>query len=269
MGGLDDIGLGPVSQLSINDLVNFKEDIFHPLFGDSIERNGWINVTTAVNVATYLENKLDDVIGSITPELSMACELENTDDLQEGESPYRFAMELVVSGSLISADFNLASLSPEIAVLPEDSYDPLSLTIESFSADYLFKLPMTIDVKRRKFMIGEIVVKLSAGLNTNVQQSILLTESVSQNFQGSLDLDLHVEFSTKHDWSYTSSFEARLIAETSVGTAVTNLELIATDDDLFDDKPREYHVHAYTSYILSSDKQVLFIFNFSLLLLLL
>ena len=250
VGGLDDIGLGPVSQISINDLVNFKEDVFDQLFGNTIERNNWINVTTAVDVAAHLGNKLDSVIGSITPELSMTCQLETTDDLEEEELPYRFAMEFVLSGSLISTDLNLASLSPEIAVLPEDSFDPLTLTVESFSADYIFKLPMTIDVKRRKFMIGEIAVTLSAGLNTDVQQSIPLTETVSQTFHGSLDLDVNVEFSSKTDWSYTASFEAGLTAETSVGTAVTNLGLIATDDDLFDDKPREYHINIH---IQSSD----------------
>jgi hypothetical protein len=125
VGGLNDIGLGPVSGLSMNDLVNFKENVFVPLFGSQIERNEWINVSTAVDVMTQLESKLDDVIGSIPPELSVTCEFEETDDLEEGDQPYRLAVEIVLAGSILGTDLDLASsLSPKIAVLPEDSFDP-------------------------------------------------------------------------------------------------------------------------------------------------
>jgi hypothetical protein len=41
------------------------------------------------------------------------------------------------------------------------------------------------------------------------------------------------------DWLSTASIEASLAADTSVGTAVANLELIAADEDIFDDKPRK------------------------------
>ena len=249
---LDEIGFGPISQLSINNLINFKEDIFDPLFGNPIERNAWINVTTDVDVKTQLESNLDAVIGSISPELSASCQLEITDDLEEGDLPYRFAVDLVLSGSILGTDLDLTSLSPKIAVLPEDSFDPLALTFDTLTVNYEMKLPFTIDTKRRKFMIGEILITFEGALGMNVLQSISLTESISQNFQGSLTLDASLSYSSISDWTYTASFVASLTAETSVGPAVTNLGLIASDDDLFDDKPRECnYVSFYTLYAVT------------------
>ena len=239
VGGLSDIGLGPIAQLSINDLIDFKQSIFEPLFGNPVQRNEWINVTSVLNVKAQLESKLDDIIGSIPPGLSMTCELETTDDLEEEELPYRFGMEFVLTGSLLGDDLDLTLLSPKIAVLPEDSFNPLELTVQALSIDYALTLPLTIDTKRRKFMIGEITISLEGSLNTDVLQSISLTETVSQDFQGSLALDMTLSYSSVSDWAYTASFESSLTAETSVGTAVANLGLVAMDDDLFDDKPRE------------------------------
>ena len=239
VNALDEIGFGPISQLSVNNLLNFKEDIFEPLFGNTNERNDWINVTVDVDVKTQLESNLNAIIGSIPPELSVTCELERTEDLEEGDLPYRFAVEVFLSGSFLGTDLDLASLSPEIAVLPEDSFDPLALTFDSLTADYELKLPFTIDTKRRKFMIGEILIKFEGALSMNVLQSIPLTEAVSQNFQGGLILDASLTYSSMKGWAYTASFDASLTAETSVGTAVANLGLIASDDDIFDDKPRE------------------------------
>ena len=240
--GLNEIGLGPITSLSINDLVDFKEDVFGPLFGDAAERNEWINVTSPLDVTAHLQGKLDDVIGSTPPALSVTCQLEWTEDLVGDELPYRFAMEFVVSGEILGADLDLLSLSPQIAVLPEDSFDPLSLTMDTLSANYDFRLPLTIDTRRRKFMIGEITISFEAALNMDVSQSIPLTETVSQNFLGNLALDASLSYSSVSDWAYTASFESSLTAEASVGTAVANLGLIAEDDDLFDHKPREFWI---------------------------
>jgi hypothetical protein len=230
--------LGPIAQLSINDLVNFEVDIFQPLFGDQTERDAWINVTADnVDVLSYLESKLEDVIGNTPPDLTVACDLEATDDLEEGDLPYRYALEFVLSGHLLKTDLDLNSLSPKIAVLPENLFDPLSMTMERLSADYELKLPMTLDTKRKKFMIGEIAIMLKVTLNSNVSQNIPLTDTISPIFQGSLDCDADLSFSSVSDWTYTASFETSLTAEAS---SVANLGLIASDDDLFDDKPREY-----------------------------
>jgi hypothetical protein len=240
LGGFDEIGLGPVSALSINDLFNFKEDIFDNLFGTAAERNVWINVTYDVDVAAYLDNRLDNVIGSNPPSLSIMCQLEDTTDLVENELPYRFAMEFDLTGSISGSDLNqLASLSPEIAVLPEDTFDPLSLTIDSLYANYKVTIPVSMDVKRRKFMIGEFAVKFWANLSTVVMQSIPLTDSISQMFGGSLAMIVDLSYSSVSDWTYTASYQTSLTAVTSAGTAVANLGLIAVDDDMFDDKPRE------------------------------
>jgi hypothetical protein len=88
-------------------------------------------------------------------------------------------------------------------------------------------------------MVGEIKITFGAALSSNVLQSIPLTDTVSQNFQGTLDMNAELSFSSISDWAYTASFDASLTAATSVGTAVAELGLIAQDDDLFDDKPRE------------------------------
>lgn len=239
ISGIDDIGLGPIAQLSINDLVNFRDDIFVPLVGDSIERNEWINVTTALDVETHLLSKLDGVIGTVPPELSMECQLETTDDLEEGDLPYRFALELVLSGSFTGTDLDLASLSPEISLLPEDTFDSSTLTIDALLAEYEVRLPMTMDTKRRKFMIGEVAITFDASLGMKVQQSVQLTEAVSSNFQGDLALDVSLSYSSVNDWTYTASFDGSLTADSIAGTVVTSLGLIATDTDLFDDEPRE------------------------------
>ena len=240
VSGLNDIGLGPIASLRIQDLVDFKQEIFDPLFGDAVERDAWINVTEAIDVKNRLESNLDNVIGSIPPELSMTCEIVPTDDLEADELPYRFVMEFVLGGSVLGSDLDLTALSPSIAVLPEDTYDPLSLSVETLTADYVLRMPLTLDAKRRKFMIGEITATFDAAMSTNVLQSIPLTESVSQNFQGALDMNFALAFSTISDWSYVADFEARLAAESSVGTEVAELALIVEDDDLFDDKPREF-----------------------------
>lgn len=239
---LSDIGLGPIPSLNLNDFVNFKDDVFIPLFGDAAERNAWINATAVVDVKEQLKSNINNVIGLDPPDLSMTCELETTDDLETGEPPYRFAMEFVLSGSLLGSDLDLASMSPSIAVLPEDTYDPLSLTVETLSADYTLTLPLTLDAKRRKFMIGEIAITFGAALSTSVLQSIPLTQTVSQNFGGVLDLNFAFAFSSVSDWTYTADYEASLTAESSVGTEVAELALMASDDDMFDDKPREFSV---------------------------
>jgi hypothetical protein len=240
LDGFDDIGLGPVSALSINDLLNVKEDIFDNLFGTAAERDVWINVTYDVDVAAYLDNRVDNIIGSIPPSLSIMCQLEETSDLAEDELPYRFAMEFDLTGSISGSDLTqLASLSPEIVVLPEDTFDPLSLTINSLFANYKVTIPLTLDVKRRKFMIGELAVKFWANLSTVVMQSIPLTDSISQMFGGSLAMIVDLSYSSVSDWMYTASYQTSLTAVTSAGTAVANLGLIAVDDDMFDDKPRE------------------------------
>ena len=238
VGGLDDIGFGPIADLSINNLVDFKANVFEPLFGDAAERTAWIDVASDLDVKAQLESQLNAIIGD-NVQLTMTCELETTDDLEEGELPYRFAMELVLSGDVLGADLNLGALSPQIAILPENTFDPLDLTIDTLTAHYVLKLPLTMDAKRRKFMVGEVTIDFSAMLSTSVSQSIPLTDTVSQNFAGNLLIDASLSYSSVKDWAYTASFETSLTAETSVGTSVANLRLIAVDDDLFDDKPRE------------------------------
>jgi hypothetical protein len=237
--GLEEIGFGPVGALSLNDFVNFKEQVFEPLFGTEEERNGWINVTADLDVKAQLQANLESVVGFTLPELSVKCKDENTDDLGRDELPYRFAMEFKLFGTLLGTDLDLASLSRSIALLPEDTFDPLSFTVENLSADYSVILPLSLDIKRRKFMIGEIKIAFDADLSANVLQEITLTETVSQDFGGNLDMNIEFSYSSTSDWAYTAGYNASLTAETSVGTAVAELGLFAHDDDLFDDKPRE------------------------------
>lgn len=240
VGGLDDIGFGPIASLSINDIIDFKASVFDPLFGDPTERNTWINVTSDLDITAQLESQLNGIVGD-AQELSMTCELEVTDDIDEneGELAYRFAMEFVLSGNILGADLNLGVLSPKIAILPENMFESLDLTIDALSANYVLKLPLTMDEKRRKFMIGEITVDFNVDLSTTVSQSIPLTETISQNIGGNMVITANFYYSSVKDWAYMASFEAGLTAETAVGTEVANLGLIAKDDDLFDNKPRE------------------------------
>lgn len=119
ISGLNDIGLGPVASLSWNDVLNLKENVFDPLFGDSIQRNTWINVTNALDVKAQLEGNLDAIIGAIPPELTVTCALETTDDLEEGELPYRFGMELELSGKPQPAD--IITYKFQCSILTEDS----------------------------------------------------------------------------------------------------------------------------------------------------
>lgn len=238
--GLDDIGFGSVSALAVNDLLNIKEDVFIPLFGDAAQRNTWINVMADLNVMDQITSNLNNLEGVAgIPSLSLTCGLETTEDLEEGDLPYRFGMEFEVTGMLFGEDFDLEALSPSIAVLPEELFDPLSLTVNGISIGYTMSLSLTIDIKRRKFMMGEMAITLGAALSTSIMQSFSLTDTVSQSFAGNLDLVASMSYSSLNDWVYTASFETSLTAETSVGTAVENLGLIAIDDDLFDDKPRE------------------------------
>ena len=125
MNGLDEIGIGPLSGLSVNDLLNFNDDVFQPLFGDAVERDAWINVTSAVDVGARLSDHSDDVIGTIPPVLAVTCQLEITDDLAEDESPYRLAVEIVVSGSIGGVDVNWDSLSPVSNTIDSARIDPI------------------------------------------------------------------------------------------------------------------------------------------------
>jgi hypothetical protein len=88
-------------------------------------------------------------------------------------------------------------------------------------------------------MIGEIKIAFDADLAANILQDITLTETVSQNFGGDLDMNIEFSYSSVSDWAYTAGYNASLTAETSIGIEVAELGLIAQDDDLFDDKPRE------------------------------
>jgi hypothetical protein len=72
-------------------------------------------------------------------------------------------------------------------------------------------------------MTGEILLMFGAALSTNVAQSIQLTETVSQNFGGVLNMNFDSDYATS------------LTAGSSVGTEVVELRLIASDDDIFDD----------------------------------
>ena len=250
--GLAAIGMGPIPSLNINDFLNVEEQVFHPLFGTEEERSDWIHEinATAVNVKQQLKSNLNRVVGLNPPQLNIKCDIEETDDLEIGELPYRFAMKFGLKGSLLQTDLDLASLSPSIAVLPEDTFDPLSFTVDTMTADYELKLPITLDAKRRKFMVGEITFDFEAAFSASVLQSLPVTETVSQNFGGVLNMNLNFAFSSVTDWTYTAAYEASLTAESSVGLEVAELGLLASDNDVFDDVARELYmfdlqIHTY------------------------
>ena len=135
---------------------------------------------------------------------------------------------------------DLASFTPSINVLPENTYDPIQLTIDTLQANYQLTIPLTLDGKRRKFMIGEIAISFDAALDTSIMQAIPLTDTVSQNFQGTLQLNGNLSYSSISKWTYTANFHASLTAAASVGPGVANLGLIFADDDLYDNEPREF-----------------------------
>ena len=143
-------------------------------------------------------------------------------------------------GSLAGSDLDLTSFTPSINVLPENTYYPIQLTIDMLQANYQLTIPLTLDGKRRKFMIGEIEIAISFALDTSVMQTIPLTDTVSQNFQGTLQLNGNLSYSSVSKWAYMANFQASLTAATSVGTEVANLGLILGDDDLYDNEPREF-----------------------------
>ena len=143
-------------------------------------------------------------------------------------------------GSLAGSDLDLTSFTPSINVLPENAYDPIQLTIDTLQANYQLTIPLTLDGKRRKFMIGEIEIAISFALDTSVMQAIPLTDTVSQNFQGTLQLNGNLSYSSVSKWAYMANFQASLTAATSVGTEVANLGLILEDDDLYDNEPRKF-----------------------------
>jgi hypothetical protein len=237
---LDGIGLGPLGiSFSISsDIINFKTQVFDPLFGTVTDRETWLGAASEIDVLLELSSHLSDVFGS--PTLTATCELETTDDLGPGELPYRIGMELSLTGSLVPFDFtNLHTMSPSIAVLPETTFPKLNLTLTELTADYDLKLPLTIDTKRKKFMLGEIQIDFTAAFASEVLQTIPLTDTISQNFAGALDMNVEFRYSSINDWSYTGSYNASLTAETTVATSTANLGLIAFDEDVFDDKPRE------------------------------
>jgi hypothetical protein len=238
---LDAIGLAPLgNSLSISNILDFTTQVFEPLFGTAIERNVWINVTSDIDVLQKLTSNLNKIAGATNPTFSATCQLEATNDLEGGELPYRFGMEFALAGTLVPTDFDLGAMSPSIAVLPEETFPKLELNLETLTAEYELKMPLTIDTKRKKFMVGEIQIGFTAGFESSVLQLIPLTETVSQNFTGTLEMNAEFLYSSIHDWSYTGSYEARLTAQTSVGTQTANLGLIAFDEDVFDDKPREF-----------------------------
>ena len=235
---LDDIGLASFGDsLPITSIIDFG-GVFTDLFGDEVERHKWLTSTADTDVLGRLKERVETLAGT-HPELTVTCELVNTVDLEEYDDPYRFALEVDVFGNLTGGDIDLATLGldPKVAVLPEDIFPPLDLTIDALSASYRLNLPLTIDLRKKNFMIGELKIEFDASFSTSLEQSIPISGDVSQTFEGNLVLDAALKYSSIQDWSYTGTYEASLTAETLVGTNGAIMGLIARDDDLFDEKP--------------------------------
>ena len=43
--------------------------------------------------------------------------------------------------------------------------------MDTLTANYVLKLPLAMDAKRRKFMVGEVTIDFSAMLSTSVMQT--------------------------------------------------------------------------------------------------
>ena len=204
---LNGIGLGPlgISRSISSDIINSKTQVFDPLFGTVTDRDTWLDAASEIDVLQELSSHLVDIFGSQT--LTATCELETTDDLGLGELPYRIGMKLSLTGSLVPIDFtNHNTMSPSIAVLPETTFPKLNLKVTELRADYELKLPLTIDTKRKTFMLGKIQKGFTAAFAPEVLQTIPHTDTISQNFAGALDMNVEFQYFSINDWSYTGSY---------------------------------------------------------------
>ena len=241
VSGFDKIGLAPLGgTVNINSIVNFT-DLFNHLFGDEAERN-FLSDIMNFDAVEWLNDRIANIHGSL-PMLNVTCGLERTPDLGNSTTdvPHRMSLRFRLDGSLTGGDIDLTTLGldPKVAVLPEDIFPPLDLTLHSLTADYSITFPMTIDWKYKFVILGDLKIKLDTTFGASIEQPIPILKSVSQTFAGSLALRAGFEWSlrTEPHWQYYGSYEANLAAETSVGANFANMALIVKDSDFFDDKP--------------------------------
>lgn len=229
VSSLDAIGLAPLANsLPISDILDMKTQVFEELFGTQAEREAWLNVTTDIDISGTLNANLADVFGADAAVLTLSCVLYDTLE--------RFELTATVSGS---ADVDGTSFTPAMSMLPE-SFPALDTTITTLNAIYELTLPMTIDLKRKQFSSGEIKAKFDTSFSGSVSQDLQILDNASIKFDGTLDLVAAFEYSSISDLVFAGSYDASLTAETTTGTVTTNLGIRGADDDIFDDKPREW-----------------------------
>ena len=241
---LDAIGLPPLADtLLLGNILDFHFQVFEEIFGWQDLREEWINVTEDIlDISEVLHANFEAVIGNANGggNLNVVCDYD--------EDAKRFKMDLTVQGFIPALE--LSSKEEEPATVPQVTFLPHPLpsldmtTIPTLEVSYQLELPVSVDLKLNKFTLGETRADLRVKLlGAGVEKELpILGSGARIEFTGALDVEASFAYSSisTKKWSSAGSFVARLDATTTDGTGTANLGVLASDEDMFDSKPRKY-----------------------------
>ena len=239
VGGLDGIGLPPLANtLALKNILDLKAQVFDELFGaDSAAREAWIMASDAsdglLDIAAELKGNLDKVAAASN--LIIEC----THD----EDAKRFTMVVSMEGkeaALNIAPDVISSLSAGVTFLPSQ-LPALDMTIPTFDITYALSLRLTVDMKQKRFTLGETTVDFGVKFKAQVEKDLPILAHSSIEFTGILNVEANFRYSS-HDeldpWSSDGNFNAGLAASTTDGTSSTaTLGIVAEDANMFDSTP--------------------------------
>lgn len=234
---LDDIGLPPLTDtLPITDILDLKSQVFDTLFGTADVREEWINGTTSE--VLDIKDKLEKNVEKSGGEVIIACDFD--------EAAKRFKMDLTVKGSVPNLNIASSLLVPKVTFLPA-SLPSLDMTVPTIDASYELSLPLTVDLKNKKFSLGETKAEFGVKFSANVQKGLPLLADQAIDFDGMFDVEADFAYSSKtKSWlsrgHFDASLEATVADRTGLFDSSASLGILAADDNMFDDNPREYIV---------------------------
>jgi hypothetical protein len=186
-----------------------------------------LNTTSNVDLEIQLQSNLNNVIGS--PSLDLNCSHDTTLE--------RFSFDVTIIGGINGSS---TTLTPQASLLPE-WFPALDLSIPTLDFGYEAHFSLNINAQKAKFTIGETKLHFFTNFLATASQALPVLPSTNVSFNGHLGMDVQFNYSSfGHGWTYHGGYLGSLDAEVNAAPGVTSLGLRAMEDDMFDDKPREY-----------------------------
>lgn len=186
-------------------------------------------MTADVDIETHLQSNLANVIGS--PSLDLNC--------SHNANLERFSFDVTIIGGISGSS---TALTSQASLLPE-SFPTLDLSIPTLDFGYEAHFSLSINAQKAKFTVGETKLHFFTQFLATASQALPILSSTNVTFNGTLGMDAEFSYSSfGHGWTYHGGYLGSLDAAVNATPGVTSLGLRAFEDDMFDDKPREYLV---------------------------